>query len=119
MFEEQGTAAVIDFDWPGLERRLGEFEETDRLAGADALRVMTSWVAAAPGSHAKFIRFLALASALHPDEFPNLSRLAYESGCTRANLSRASKLASRQFGVRIPRSKATPPDVRRAVAARA
>lgn len=118
IFADNIRTPCVDFDFDEVDRALGEHDETDRLAGADSFRLLTAWIASAPGSHAKFVRFLALASAIHPKEFPNLSRLAYESGCSRANLSRASRLASKHFGVRIPRSKAAPPDVRAAVAVR-
>ena len=106
-----GTATTpsqtVDFDWRTLEEHLGEVEPDDFWKAADCLGFMLHWVMTAPTAHARFVRFVALASGLHPDKWPTMRGVAEKIDCVSATVSRASKKAEKQFGIHFIRSKGT------------
>lgn len=106
IFADNIRTPCVDFPWDEVAARLdNEIAPQDyEAAGALIARLLT-WVLDAPGTQARQVRFAAMASGLRPSEFGTLDQLAKELGCTRAALSRASKLFERTHGTQFCRSK--------------
>ncbi len=97
-----------DFDWGGLMQRLGEFDDREIDRGAEAFRVLVTWLIA-PGQRtrgtAKSIaqRTVVAGWVLSPALFegsPSLTRLAKQMGIHKVILSRHAAAFSKRFGIR-------------------
>jgi hypothetical protein len=108
-------AHSAEFDWPALERALGELPADDATAAfADALAKLVAWLTEpvngstyqrVPGAkrlHLAGRRVTVLAWTLRPEAFDNrtLEKVAHELGVQPERLHALSAEFSRRFGVR-------------------
>ena len=102
---------VADFDWPGLDRLLGECEadnsERDWIAMGEALARILDWLTAVNLDSPNAERFagrraFALAWVVNPAKFdgsPSLTKLAQRLGLGPRLLQHAAAAATEEFGI--------------------
>lgn len=98
---------TYDFDWAGLEERLGEaaeeLSERDYEGLVEAFNVILDWLLdGSPMSERIGRRVIALAWVLNPSRFDgeSVTKIASRLGLSKATLSCETAAASKRFGIR-------------------
>ena len=100
----------VEFDWPSVQRALGEPEQVDAAQSqadlAEALRRVFRWVAdtnkCCQGYHERVgLRSIALLWVVSPDYFAgaSLTGMARRSNLNKTAMSRLTAAVSREFGI--------------------